>query len=57
VNVVSIKENANGNKNRQCYNEGGVITMSITVLKNDIFFIRLKSSDYKKGNYVVVEFS
>jgi len=24
---------------------GGVITMSITVVKDDIFFIRLKSSD------------
>jgi len=28
--------------------------MSFTVLKHDIFFIRLKSSDYKKRNYVVV---
>jgi len=25
--------------------EGGVITMSFTVLKDDVFFIRLKSSD------------
>jgi len=31
--------------------------MSFTVLKDDIFFIRLKWSDYKTGNYVVVEFS
>jgi len=37
VNVVSIYENANGNENRQCYYEGGVITMSFTVLKDDIF--------------------
>ena len=28
--------------------------MSSTVLKGDIFFIRLKSSDQKKWNYVVV---
>jgi len=28
--------------------------MSFTVLKNDIFFIRLKSSDVKKGNHVAV---
>jgi len=31
-----------------------VITMSFTVLQDDIFFIRLKSSDQKKGNYLVV---
>jgi len=31
--------------------------MSFTVLKDDIFFIRLTSSDQEKGNYVVVEFS
>ena len=30
--------------------------MSFTVLKDDIFFTRLKPSDSKKGNYVVVEF-
>ena len=40
----------------QCCYYGGVITMSFTVLKDDVFFIRLKSSDLKKGNYVVVEF-
>jgi len=28
--------------------------MSFTVLRGDIFFIRLKSSDEKKGNYLVV---
>jgi len=28
--------------------------MSFTVLKNDIFFIRLKSSDQTKVNHVVV---
>ena len=28
--------------------------MSFAALKVDIFFIRLKSSDQKKGNYVVV---
>jgi len=28
--------------------------MSFTVLKEDIFFIRLKSSDYKKWEYVAV---
>jgi len=38
-------ENANGNENRQCYYYGGVITLSFTVLKDDIFFIRPKSSD------------
>jgi len=37
VNVGSIYKNANGNKNRQCYYEGGVITMSFTFLKDDIF--------------------
>jgi len=31
--------------------------MSFIVLKDVIFFIRLKWSDYKKGNYVVIEFS
>ena len=29
--------------------------MSFTVLKDDIFFIRLKPSDQKKGNCVLVE--
>ena len=37
VNVVSIYENANGDENRQCHYEGGVITMSFMVLKDDIF--------------------
>jgi len=30
-----------------------VIAMSFIVLQDDIFFIRLKSSDLKKGNYLV----
>jgi len=30
------------------------MTMSFTVLQNDILFIRLKSSDQQKGNYLVV---
>jgi len=30
------------------------MTMSFAVLTDDIFFIRLKSSDWKEGNYVVV---
>jgi len=31
--------------------------MSFTVLNDGISFMRVKSSDQKKGNYVVVEFS
>ena len=31
--------------------------MSFMVLKDNIFFTRLKSSDQEKENYVVVEFS
>ena len=31
--------------------------MSFTVLNDDNFFIRQKSSDQKKGNYVIVDFS
>ena len=31
--------------------------MSFTILKDDNFFIRQKSSNEKKRNYVVVEFS
>jgi len=28
--------------------------MSFTVLKDDIFFVRQKSSDQKNGNYIVL---
>ena len=41
VNVSSIYENANDNVNRQCYYKGGVIIMSIAVLK-DYFFHKTK---------------
>jgi len=45
VDVVSIYENANGNENRQGYYYGGEITLSFTVLKDDIFFIRLENRE------------